>query len=99
MNSNLVYAIHTVEARVWGPYMPCNINPDHPNAPFTCAGGTRVPITTKDNERCGVFYCNRTATHAGWYPLSQRASHISAACVAAAEKTCNNSGAPTTRGP
>ena len=53
MNSNLVYAIHTVEARDWGPYMGCNIDPAHPNAPFHCEGA-RIPITVKDTATCGL---------------------------------------------
>ena len=98
MNSNLVYAIHTVEARDWGPHMACNIDPRHPNGSFKCASG-RVPIPVHDAKICNT--CDRTATHAGWYPMSQLASRytrISAECKAAAEKTCNNTGTPVTHG-
>ena len=29
MRGRLVYAEHEIEAAVWGPYMPCNISPEH----------------------------------------------------------------------
>ena len=104
MRSNLVYAVHTVEARAWGPYMACNIDPDYPNKPFVCREA-RVPIHVKDVSSCNPDQCDRTATHAGWYPMSQMASSyhpphkpLSAECEAAAQKLCNSSGVPLTHG-
>jgi hypothetical protein len=95
MDSNLVYAVHTVEAAVWGPFMPCNIDPEEPNAPFKCESA-RAPVAVKDISRCEPSAgCNRTATHAGWNPLSQMGSRyrplpeVSKTCATAAEKICN----------
>jgi len=94
MNSDLVYVKHEVEVAAWGPYQPCNINPDRPNDPFTCEGArTQVSVPAHDLEMCEK--CPRTYNHAGWYPLSQMAKGwspppkaLGGACLALANQTC-----------